>query len=115
MTTRQLTTTGVSVQDLRDVVALAVACHPEARTRIEAAAGIVLLRSIAPDPEYLCCFAVESEAEPGRSYAVDAGVGVCNCPDHQRRGVTCKYLWAVRLLGPLARLRAADATLVEAA
>ena len=42
----------------------------------------------------------------GRRYGVDAGVGVCECPDHQHRGVAHKHLWAVRLLGALARFQA---------
>jgi hypothetical protein len=104
MTTRKLTTRTVSVQDLRDVVAVAVAKHPDQRPRIERAAAIVLLRTIRPDPCFLACFEVESEREPGRFYGVDHGVGVCECRDHRERGIACKHLWALRLLGALSRL-----------
>jgi SWIM zinc finger len=104
MTTRQLTTATVTVQDLRQVVAVAVARHPDARGRIEKAATILLLRSIRPDATLVDCFDVESESEPGRFYSVDDGVGVCKCQDYQHRGLRCKHLWSIRLLVALARL-----------
>jgi hypothetical protein len=100
-----MTTATVSIQDLRQVVAIAVERRPEQRSRIEKGASIVLLRSIRPDDTFLCCYEVESESEPGRFYSVDAGVGVCECPDHRRRGVRCGHMWAVRLLEALARLQ----------
>jgi hypothetical protein len=101
-----VTTATVSVAELRAVVELAVARHPAQRGRIEKAAAIVLLRTIRPDDTFLCCYDVESESEPGRFYSVDAGVGVCSCPDHQWRGSVCGHQWAIRLLEALARLRA---------
>jgi hypothetical protein len=106
MANRQLTTATVSVADLRQVVEAAVARHPDSRPRIERAAMIVLLRTVTPDPTFLCCFEVQSESDPGKAYSVDAGVGVCGCPDYQQRRATCKHLWAVRLLEALARLQA---------
>ncbi len=96
MTSRQLTTRTVSIADLRQVVDVAIERHPEARTRIEKGAAIVLLRTIRPDPEYLGCVDVESESEPGRFYSVDYGVGVCQCPDHQRHGGTRGHLLGLR-------------------
>jgi len=114
MTTRQVTTATVSIAELRDVVRVAVERHPEARSRIEAAASIVLLRSISPDPEYVACFTVESESEPGRFHSVDHGVGVCDCADYQRRGLRCKHLWSVRILAALARLHGRQAVAVAA-
>jgi hypothetical protein len=81
----------------------AVAKHPDQRPRIERGAAIVLLRAIRPDPCFLACFEVESEREPGRFYAVDHGVGVCDCQDYRQRGATCKHLWTLRLLAALAR------------
>ena len=108
-----ISTTTVTISDLREVVAVAVERHPEARRRIEKGAAIVLLRSIDPDPEYAYCFRVESESEPGRFYSVDISVGVCECRDHQRRGIKCGHLWSVRLLEALHRLR--RVALVEAA
>jgi hypothetical protein len=110
MTTGKLTTATVSIADLREVVALAVAKHPDARSRIEKAASIVLLRAIRPDPCFLACFEVESESEPGRFYSVDDGVGVCECADFQKRGARCKHLWSLRLLAALARLHRAVAS-----
>jgi hypothetical protein len=104
MTTRQLTTATVSIADLREVVSVAVAKHPDARSRIEKAAAIVLLRAVRPDPCFLACYDVESESEPGRFYSVDDGVGVCECADHQKRGARCKHLWSLRLLAAIARL-----------
>jgi hypothetical protein len=104
MTTRQCTTATVSIADLREVVSVAIARHPDARSRIEKAAAIVLLRTIRPDATFVDCFDVESETEPGRSYSVDDGVGVCECQDYQRRGIRCKHLWSIRLLAALARL-----------
>jgi hypothetical protein len=114
MTTGKLTTATVTVADLREVVAVAIAKHPDARGRIEKAAAIVLLRAIRPDPYFLVCYEVESEAEPGRFYAVDHGVGVCQCRDHQERGIACKHLWALRLLGALSRLHSPAAACVAA-
>jgi hypothetical protein len=99
-----LTTATVSIADLREVVAVAIAKHPDQRGRIEKAAAIVLLRTIRPDPCFLACFEVESESEPGRFYSVDDGVGVCECADFQKRGARCKHLWALRLLAAIARL-----------
>jgi hypothetical protein len=104
MTNGQCTTATVPIADLREVVSVAVAKHPDQRPRIERGAAIVLLRAIRPDPCFLACFEVESEREPGRFYAVDHGVGVCQCRDHRERGIACKHLWALRLLGALARL-----------
>ena len=106
MATRQRTTATVSVAELRAVVEIAAERHPAARARIEKGAAIVLLRTITPDPCFLLCFEVESEREPGRFYSVDAGVGVCSCPDHQKRGAVCGHQWAIRLLEALARLQA---------
>ena len=108
MTTRQRTTRTVTIAELRDVVAIALERHPDQRARIEKGATIVLLRSITPDPRYHGCFNVESESEPGRFYSVDHGVGVCQCPDQQRRGVRCGHLWAVRILEALARAQGAE-------
>jgi hypothetical protein len=110
MTTGKLTTATVTIADLREVVAVAVERHPDARTRIEKAAGIVLLRAIRPDPCFLACFEVESESAPGRYYSVDDGVGVCECADFQCRGLRCKHLWAIRLLAAIARLHRGSAT-----
>jgi len=107
MTTAQLSTRTVSIAELREVVAAAIARHPEARSRIEKGAAIVLLRSITPDPQYAYCFEVESESAPGTFYSVDHGVGVCQCPDHQRRGIRCGHVWALELLAALARRQAA--------
>jgi hypothetical protein len=104
MTNQQCTTATVSIADLREVVSVAVAKHPDQRPRIERGAAIVLLRAIRPDPCFLACFEVESEREPGRFYAVDHGVGVCDCQDHRQRGIRCKHLWALRLLAALSRL-----------
>jgi hypothetical protein len=101
-----MTTATVSIQELRQVVEIAVARHPDSRSRIEKAATIVLLRRIIPDPTFLLCFEVESESEPGRFYSVDAGVGVCSCPDHQKRGAVCGHQWAIRVLEAIARLQA---------
>ena len=115
MTVGQLTTRTVSIADLRQVVDLAAERHPEARTRIEKGAAIVLLRTIRPDPEFLACFDVESESEPGTFYSVDQGVGVCACRDQQRRGGWCGHIWALELLRAVARLQAANSALVEAA
>jgi hypothetical protein len=109
MTTRKLTTATVSVADLREVVSVAIAKHPDQRSRIEKAAGIVLLRAIRPDAAFVACFDVESESEPGRFYSVDDGVGVCQCRDHRERGIVCKHLWALRLLAALSRLHTAAA------
>jgi hypothetical protein len=99
-----VTTATVSIADLREVVAVAIARHPDQRGRIEKAAAIVLLRAIRPDSAFLACFDVESESEPGRFYAVDDGVGVCECADFQKRGARCKHMWAVRLLAALSCL-----------
>jgi hypothetical protein len=99
-----ITTSTVSIADLREVVSVAIARHPDARSRIEKAASILLLRSITPDACFIACYRVESATEPGTFYDVDHGVGVCSCPDHQRRGVVCGHLWALRLLVALARL-----------
>jgi hypothetical protein len=99
-----VTTATVTIADLREVVAVAVAKHPDQRPRIERGAAIVLLRAIRPDPHFLACFEVESEREPGRFYSVDDGVGVCACADFQKRGARCKHLWSLRLLVALARL-----------
>jgi hypothetical protein len=115
MVNRQLTTSSVSVVELRAVVEIAVARHPDSRSRIEKAATIVLLRTITPDPCFLLCFEVESESEPGRFYGVDAGVGVCSCPDHQKRGAVCGHQWAIRLLEALARLQAPASVVATAA
>jgi hypothetical protein len=115
MTTRELTTATVSVAELRAVVGIAVERHPDSRSRIEKAAAIVLLRTITPDPTFLCCFEVESESQPGTFYSVDAGVGACSCPDHQKRGVRCGHLWSVKLLEALARLQAPAAAVATAA
>jgi hypothetical protein len=104
MTTGKLTTATVSIADLREVVAVAIAKHPDARSRIEKAAAIVLLRSIRPDATFVDCFDVESETEPGRFYSCDDGVGVCECADFQKRGARCKHLWSLRLLAALSRL-----------
>jgi hypothetical protein len=104
MTTRKLTTATVTIADFREVVSVAIARHPEARSRIEKAAAIVLLRSIRPDATFVDCFDVESESEPGRFYSVDDGVGVCECADFRKRGARCKHLWAIRLLAAIARL-----------
>jgi hypothetical protein len=101
-----MTTATVSIQEFRRVVGIAVERHPEQRGRIEKAAAIVLLRTIRPDPCFLLCYQVESESRPGTFYSVDAGVGICSCPDHQKRGVRCGHMWAVRLLEALARLQA---------
>jgi hypothetical protein len=95
----------VSVAELREVVSIATQRHPEARSRIEKAAAIVLLREIRLSPHFYCVAEVESESEPGRFYEADAGVGVCDCQDSQRRGGTCKHLWAIKLVVALARLR----------
>jgi len=114
MTSRQLSTVTVTVAELRDVVAVAVERHPDQRARIEKGATIVLLRSIVPDPAYASSFSVESESEPGRFYAVDHGVGVCDCADHQRRNVVCGHQWAVRILEALARLHGRQAVAVAA-
>jgi hypothetical protein len=89
--------------------------HPDSRPRIEKAATIVLPRTITPDPTSLCCFEVESESEPGKTYGVDAGVGVCGCRDFQNRGLACKHLWSVRLLEALARLQASPVIRTAAA
>ena len=115
MTDRQLSTRTVSIADLRQVVDVAIERHPEARARIEKGATIILLRAIRPDPEYLACFDVESESEPGRFYSVDHGVGVCQCLDQQRRGGRCGHLWALELLRAVGRLQAANNALSEAA
>jgi hypothetical protein len=115
MATQDRTTATVSVAELRAVVGIAVERYPDSRSRIEKAATIVLLRRITPDPTFLCCFEVESESEPGRFYSVDAGVGVCSCPDHQKRGAVCGHLWAVKLLEALARLQAPAAAAAPAA
>jgi len=114
MTTRQRTTANVSIAELRDVVAVAIERHPDQRARIERGATIVLLRSIIPDSQYVGCFGVESESKPGTFYSVDHTVGVCQCPDQQRRGVRCAHLWGVRLLEALAK-RQATATTWQAA
>jgi len=114
MTTRQVTTRTVTVAELRQVVAVAVERHPDQRARIDKGAAIVLLRVITADPTYAYCFTVESESEPGRFYSVDAGVWVCDCPDHQRRGVVCGHQWAVRILEALARLHGRQAVAVAA-
>ena len=114
MTDRQLSTRTVTVAELRDVVRVAVERHPDQRARIEKGATIVLLRAIGPDPTYVYTFAVESESEPGRFYSVDHGVGVCDCADHQRRGLRCKHLWSVRLLAALARLHGRQTAAVAA-
>jgi len=110
MTTVQLSTATVSIADLREVVAAAIAREPAARTRIEKGASIVLLRAITPDPEYACCFEVESATEPGKTYSVDTSVGVCQCQDHQRRGIRCGHVWALELLAALAKRQAAAVT-----
>ncbi len=115
MTSRQLTTRTVSIADLRQVVDVALERHPEARARIEKGATIILLRAIRPDPEYLACFDVESESEPGRFYSVDHGVGVCQCADQQRRGGRCGHLWALELLRAVARLQGGALAIDEAA
>lgn len=104
MTARQLTTATVTIADLRQVVAAAAARQPEARSRIEKGASILLLRSIVPDPEYAWTWSVESATEPGTTYSADTSVGVCDCPDHQKRGIRCGHLWAVELLVELVRL-----------
>ena len=109
-----LTTATVTIADLREVVSVAVERHPDQRARIEKGAAILLLHSFEPDPTYADTWRVESATEPGRSYAVDHGVGVCECPDHRRRGGACKHLWAVRLLGALARLLAPAPVVVAA-
>ena len=114
MTTQQVTTRTVTVDDLRAVVRIAIERHPTQRARIEKGATIVLLRSITPDPEYAYCFSVESESEPGNFYSVDASVWVCSCPDHQRRGVICGHQWSVRLLEALARLHSRQTAPVAA-
>jgi len=114
MTTRQLTTASVTIAELRAAVAVAIERHPDQRARIEKAATIVLLRSITPDSQYVGCFTVESESEPGRFYSVDVSVGVCACPDHQRRGVRCGHLWALRILEALARAQGAERAAVAA-
>jgi len=114
MTTRQVTTASVTVAEVRTVVAVAIERHPDQRARIDKGAAIVLLRSITPDPTYVYCFTVESESEPGRFYSVDASVWVCDCPDHQRRGVVCGHQWAVRILEALARLHGRQAAAVAA-
>jgi hypothetical protein len=94
----------VTVAELREVVSIAVQRHPDQRSRIEKAASIVLLREIRVSPYFYCVAEVESESEPGKFYEADAGVGVCDCQDSQRRGHTCKHLWAIRLVVALARL-----------
>ena len=114
MTTQQLSTATVTIAELRDVVRVAVERHPDQRARIEKGATIVLLRAVAPDAEYAYCFSVESESEPGRHYSVDVSVGVCDCPDYQRRGVVCGHQWAVRILEALARLHSRQAVAVAA-
>jgi len=115
MTDRQLTTRTVSIADLRQVVDVAIERHPEARTRIEKGAAIVLLRTIRPDPEYLGCFGVESASKPGTFYSVDTTVNVCQCPDQQRRGGVCGHIWALELLRAVARLQGGALAIDEAA
>jgi len=114
MTTQQLSTSTVTVAELRDVVRVAVERDPDQRARIDKGATSVLLRAIAPDPTYAYCFTVESEGEPGRFYSVDHGVGVCDCADHQRRGLRCKHLWSVRVLAALACLHGRQTAAVAA-
>jgi hypothetical protein len=104
------TTRTVSIADLREVVAVAIARYPDQRGRIEKAAAIVLLRAIRPDPCFLACYQVESESQPGRFYDVDLGVGHCSCPDYEHRGVTCGHQWALKLLGALGRLHRSAAS-----
>ncbi len=110
MTVKQLTTRTVSIAELRQVVAIAIERNPDQRARIEKGATTVLLRSIVPDPQCLGCFDVESESAPSTFYSVDHTVGVCQCPDQQRRGGTCGHLWAIDLLAALAKHQAATAT-----
>ena len=114
MTTQQVTTRTVSIDDICTVAAVAVERHPTKRGRIEKGATIVLLRSVAPDPTYAFTFSVESESEPGRFYSVDASVWVCDCPDHQRRSATCGHMWAVRILEALARVHGRQMAAVAA-
>ncbi len=95
--------------------AVAAERRPDARTRIEKGAAIVLLRTIRPDPEYLDCFDVESASKPGTFYSVDHGVGVCQCPDQQRRGDRCGHIWALELLRAVARLQGGALAIDEAA
>jgi hypothetical protein len=98
-------TASVTVAELRELVAIATQCHPEQRSRIEKAATILLLRSVRPDRLYADTYDPESESEPGTFYSVDWDVKVCECMDYQRRGGSCKHIWALKLLRAVANLR----------
>ena len=94
-----------SLATLREVLAKGQAAHPELACRMERAAHIVALRSIAP------AMAPENQ---GVGYWVEASDGSreywvtldergyrgdrCSCPEYRQRGGPCKHAIAVRLL-----------------
>jgi hypothetical protein len=47
-------------------------------------------------------YGIPAQSQPGRYYLTDART--CDCPDAQRRGLSCKHVLAVRL--HVARIRA---------
>ncbi len=108
MTTRQLTTATVTVDDLRQVVAAAIARQPEAASRIEKGAAIVLLRAIVPIPSTSAA-STSVGTEPGARSTASTTVErlpVCRPPAPR---YPCGHLWAVELLAALARRQGASA------
>ncbi len=106
----------ISIATLREVLAKGQVAHPELAARMERAAVIVALRSIAP--------AVAAE-NAGIGYWCEASDGSreywvtldprgyrgdrCSCPDYQQRGGPCKHSIAVRLLQACERAEARQA------
>ncbi|HLH24395.1 MAG TPA: SWIM zinc finger family protein [Chloroflexota bacterium] len=95
----------VSLATLCAVLAKGQAAHPELACRMQRAAEIVALRSVAPAmaPENVGhAYWVESQdgsceywvCLSERGYRGDR----CTCPDYQQRGGPCKHAIAVRLL-----------------
>lgn len=112
---REQSTPAITLATLRAVLAKGQAAHPEMSSRMERAALIVALRSIAPA---VCpdnrgrCYWVEA-SDGSREYWVslsDHGYrgDTCSCPDYVGRGGPCKHAIAARLLQACERRQARE-------
>lgn len=93
--TARVTLPKVSAAGIQQLVALALGQHPDEAKRLKSGVATLFgseIRETATVGEYL----IESCSVPG-SYHL-ATSGRCSCPDHQRRGVRCRHMWALTLL-----------------
>ena len=84
----------VSANLLRATVEAGQRAHPELASRLQRAAGILLLGRLRVVAEGV--WEVESEQRPGEWYRCTADG--CTCVDFQRRREPCKHLLAIGLL-----------------